>query len=300
METKVLLIDDSVTVQKVVALTLDKSAFDLNYAKSRNEVIRVIKERCPDVVLLSDHLTDIQASSFPKELEAILGPTFALPSFILITTGEPKPMRHYAGVLKKPFVPAELQKIVKEVSQRHRGVEDFGNDRGLKHLGEMSPPPKQDNDRELEQVFNHAFADEGKLVEETFRGGSAPLPEGEDAWGRAVPATSKQHLVSVEELWHEKPSSFSPSKPQNASQDLWTSGRVVELESDADLLGSDESMAYKATLENKVEEKLLGQDLERIVGQVLERVIPPIVERLVKQRLEELLASEERAVDGKL
>ncbi len=45
MRKRVLLIDESLTVQKVVALTLDKSRFSILYAKTRAEAMRLVRGR---------------------------------------------------------------------------------------------------------------------------------------------------------------------------------------------------------------------------------------------------------------
>ena len=69
MKKKILLIDESLTVQKVVALTLDKAKYQLSFAKSRPEVMKLVLENPPDLILLSDQMSDMSVGNFPKEME---------------------------------------------------------------------------------------------------------------------------------------------------------------------------------------------------------------------------------------
>src|SRR5215212_4572112 len=98
MKKRVLLVDESLTVQKVVALTLDRHRFAILYAKSRAEAMKLITESPPELILVSDHVADITASSFPKEVEAWMGRDQGLPPVVLITGQDIKEHRHYAAV----------------------------------------------------------------------------------------------------------------------------------------------------------------------------------------------------------
>jgi CheY-like chemotaxis protein len=54
MNLKVLLIDSGVTVQKIVALSLDKSKYSGLFVASKEEAKKQILEQKPDLVLVSD------------------------------------------------------------------------------------------------------------------------------------------------------------------------------------------------------------------------------------------------------
>ncbi len=114
MKSRILLIDESLTVQKVVSLTLDKDSYDLAFAKNRREAITEIKERTPQLILLSDQMKELKASHFPKEVEAWLGRDHELPKSVLITSQNISEMKHYVAVLKKPFTPGALEEVVSQ------------------------------------------------------------------------------------------------------------------------------------------------------------------------------------------
>ena len=88
MKKRILLVDESLTVQKVVSLTLDKQRYAVLYARSRAEVMKMIVESPPELVLVSDQVSDIHWQSFPKEVEAWLGREHELPRIIFAAASE--------------------------------------------------------------------------------------------------------------------------------------------------------------------------------------------------------------------
>lgn len=165
MKTHILLIDESLTVQKVVALTLEKSAYTVHFAVNRKEAGRLIVENTPHLILVSDQVKDLNAATFPKEVETWLKRNHDLPPMILITSHDIKEMRHYAGVLRKPFAPQVLKAVVESHAKIAPGET-------------IAPPPVDDFEEErLEKAFNHRFSDEAQLVNETFgQTSQAPVP----------------------------------------------------------------------------------------------------------------------------
>jgi CheY-like chemotaxis protein len=249
MKRNILLIDDSLTVQKVVALTLDKNLYEVHYAKTRTEAIKGTLERTPDVILISDSFRDIHWQSFPKEVEAWLARNYDLPAIILITSQDIAEAKHYAGVLRKPFTPQILQSMVAAFTP---GIDEDDKPTQLITKAALDP---DEADRKLQKTFNDTFASEEKLMEKTFQ------------------------MQKEEESM----------KPNN---DLWSVSASSSSSVPA-VLGSGDSMAYKAVLENKVEQELVSKDLDAIVNNVLSRLVPPIVERLVQERLDQLMREQE-------
>ena len=247
MKRYILLIDDSLTVQKVVALTLDKNKYDVHYAKSRTEAIKGVIERTPDVILISDSFQDIHWQSFPKEVEAWLSRNYDLPSIVLITTQDIEEAKHYSGVLRKPFTPQVLQALIAAFAPTADE-----NDKPTQLISGVTADA-EDSDRRLQKAFNDTFANEAKLTERTFQ-----MHEEEEAM-------------------------------KQPGSDLWSAGPAQS----SPVLGANDSMAYKASLENKVERELESKDLDSIVDKVLSKMVPPIVERLVQERLDQLMREQE-------
>lgn len=183
MKKLVLLVDESLTVQKVVALTLDRNRFQVAYAKSRAEVLRQFSENVPDVVLVSDQVPDLPAATFPREVETWLARRAPTPPFVLITAQEGADARQYAATLKKPFSPQKLLQTVTDLLPKAAPtaapspVASRGQDESTEDLGEQR----------LQRMFNESFSDEARLVRETFENPAA-RPETPRAVGTAAPA----------------------------------------------------------------------------------------------------------------
>lgn len=253
MKRKILLADDSLTVQKVISLTLDKAQYELHFARNRKEVLKAVASEAPELILVSDHLNDLQWASFPKELEAWLGRGATVPALVLMSSRELTEAKHYSAVLKKPFTPNELQAVVATYLP----------------AADSDGTGKTDS---LQDLFQDNFSNEASLVDATL----------ENLWEAPMGTTRESNVPprpeSVGELWGGAPIGGS-TKPGNAA-----------------VLDASDSLAYKATLENQVQNQLGSSQLDAAVERVLERVLPPIVERLVSSRLDQLLKEQEEAL----
>lgn len=265
----ILLVDDSVTVQKVLSLTLDKQRYHLKFATSRAELMKMFLDEPVQLVLLSDQIADIQWSSFPKEVEAWLGRVDNVPPFVLITHRDIKDARNYAAVLKKPFSPDALRSAV-ENSIKPMDAAAFIRASKVTAEGDS-----------FEQVFNHRFHDETDLVRATLR--TEPTMMEDDVNSDALWEEDQEKTQQQETKTMQAPSQHQPALKPKAK----------------DILNSEDSMAYKIQLESQVESDLKTHNLMEAVDKVLARMVPPIVERLVQERLDKLLKEQEQWVDMK-
>lgn len=277
-------------MQKVVALTLDKAKFNVTYAKTKAEAMSAISDEIPDLILASDQVADLDASSFPTEVEAW---TSGQRVTVLLVTGQDiTEQRHYAGVLRKPFSPQDLQKIVSANIQAPAA-----------RATHREQPSNEHTD--LGERFHDTFRDETSLVEETFsteledeeptmvniptQGRNRPDPQ------RPTPPPSKEEQSSDEMLW--SPPSRASSESNTGSWNV--SPQPNKNQTASTIMSSEDSMAFKATMERQVSDKLQHEDLQQAVSKVLDKILPPIVEQLVQQRLDQLLEEQEQWVDLK-
>lgn len=288
MKSKVLLLDESLTVQKVVALTLDRNRYTIAYAKTRAEVMKAVMENAPDIILVSDQVSDLNISVFPKEVESWSGRDRRCPPLVLITNQDIKEMRHYQAVLRKPFSPQALQAVVQQFAQRQ---EETRTTPGI---------DLADDDHRLQKMFNDSFSDEQRLMRETLAHEEekeertlltipAPPPTPSKGHRPPVPMPKPQTPESVAELWGGMPSAAPPDLPAPEARPR----------ASTELMGAADSMAYKATLESQIESFLRSQNLEKMVHTALENLIPSIVERLAKEKLDQLLNDQQSYVELK-
>jgi DNA-binding response OmpR family regulator len=273
MKKKILLLDESLTVQKVVALTLDRDKFAVTNAKARSEAMKLVLDAPPDLLLVSDQVAGVSVSAFPKEVEAWVGRDRRVPPLILITSQDLSEHRGYAAVLKKPFAPQALQAAVGEAIQIGQASDTDS--------GQLDDA----DDQRMQRVFNDAFSDEASLVAQTFQ---TEIDQEEETLLTIPAPTSRTQkrsgpppVESVATLWGKASDAETPRREE------------------VHVLGAEDSMAYKVQLEQQVSKQLEGYDLEEIVHRVIQKVVPAIVERLASERIEQLLKENESFVELK-
>lgn len=290
MKKRILLIDESVTVQKVVSLTLSKGDYQVLYARNRQEVLKMVVDTPMDLILLSENISGLSWQTFPKELESWLGKTTSVPPVALITGQGINEAKHYVGVLKKPFTPQGLQDLVSRV---------VGDDIDAVLSAGHSESSAVDAEDHLKNSFNRAFADEGDLARQTFAGVNPNFSE----QGAPLPKTAAQ--LWQNEVSNERAPQRVPGEAKERTADLWgtqslpvqaLSEDLTMMQHENPVLTSEDSMAYKSALEHEVKSKLQNQDLYPMVERALVELLPPIVERLVQERLDRLLKEHEESL----
>lgn len=297
MKKKILLVCESLTVQKVVSLSLEKSRYTLSFAKTRAEAMKLVIDEASDLILVSDSVSDINSASFPKEVETWIGGSRISPPVVLISAQEVKDQKHYAAILKKPFSPQALQSIVLQYTnsgEYEAGHQDF---RTFNKQDEFE-------DQRLQQIFNDTFNDESSLMKETFRVDSQGRSEQFSGQMTNKDLESTDSWISDKpSLWGAKQQEEIPKRPSsdtanNSSQKedtLWSINPGGGEASQKNLNQNDRLVA----LEKSVEANLDEQGLNEIVSKILDKVVPPIVERLARERLDELLAEQQKFIELK-
>lgn len=268
MKKNVLLIDESLTVQKVVALTLDRQRYNVQNAKSRSEAMKVILDAPPDLILVSDQVPSINASSFPGEVESWAGKDRQMPPLVLITSQDITEFGRYVGVLKKPFSPQALQAVVAQFAAVDSAAQILAD--------------TPETESRMQKIFHESFNDEADLVRQTFQNEY----ESEEKTLLNIPQQNKNQQ------------SASPRKAPESAAELWgvadpkshlQGGAQEEEEAGIAVMGAEDSMVYKAALESQIERFLRSQDLEAMVMKAVEKMVPPIIEKVARERIDRLL-----------
>jgi hypothetical protein len=121
---------------------------------------------------------------------------------------------------------------------------------------------------------------EQKVLENLWESPAAPV----------VNPETRPQTESVSDLWGGGSSSSSFMESQSQTPH-------APVDSEPQILRTEESLAYKSLLENQVQQKLESQNLNEMVEKVLARLLPPLVERLVQERLDQLLTEQEQDLD---
>ena len=126
MPHKLLLVDDSVTIQRVVQLTFVDEDVEVVTVGDGSRVIDAIREETPDIVLVDvdmPHKNGYEVTAFVKS-----GPAHDVP--VILLTGAFNPVNEVQarkagcdGILVKPFKPKQVIEKVRELLNS-RGVTD--------------------------------------------------------------------------------------------------------------------------------------------------------------------------------
>jgi len=119
MGKKLLVADDSVTIQKVIKLALSSEGYNILAVSEGIEAIRAIQEERPDVVLIDVALPGADAYAVKKAINA--DPKLASIGFILMASAFERVDEalsdevKFSGRLIKPFDPSHLRKAVADL-----------------------------------------------------------------------------------------------------------------------------------------------------------------------------------------
>lgn len=283
MNHKVLLIDSGVTVQKIVALSLDKSKYSGLFVASKEEAKKQILEQKPSLVLVSDRAGGIEWQRFPKEVETWLGRGGQVPAMVLLASGDIREAKHYQAVLQKPFTPQALQDVLDGLINKEKNA-----GQSLSSYSQLFQEAETEDETSGGLSLNFDLNSENEQKPATTaRQQLENLWDNSPAPSVIVPEPKPYQSETVADLWGGNPTAEVSTK--HDSQDV--------KESEPQILRTEESLAYKSLLENQVQQKLEAQNLSDIVEKVLARLLPPLVERLVQERLDQLLTEQEQDTD---
>jgi len=119
---KLLVADDSLTIQKVIRLSLSNEGYEIQAVSQCSEALEEIALFLPDLVLIDVSLPE--QSAFEVKRIVNEDPRFAQTRFILMSSAFEQVDEHqvemlgFHGHLTKPFDPAHLRKILLEALQQ--------------------------------------------------------------------------------------------------------------------------------------------------------------------------------------
>jgi CheY-like chemotaxis protein len=170
MGHKLLVADDSVTIQKVIKLALSSEGYEISVSSAGGGLISAIKQVRPDIVLIDVSLPDKNA----YEIKAAVNkdPTLSSVKFILMYSAFEKIDEALAeslafhGRLIKPFDPSNLRRIisdllksqtpasvpVQEESSVELAIEETASEELAEELLTVAPPPLPNVEPEPEPV----------------------------------------------------------------------------------------------------------------------------------------------------
>lgn len=302
MGKKLLVADDSLTIQKVIKLALSSEGYDILAVSEGKEAIRAIQDEKPDVVLIDVALPGSDAYEVKSAINAVSA--LASTSFILMSSAFERVDEkrvdevRFQGRLIKPFDPSHLRKSVGELMKKAPAApvtaavtsaaekdddlppvrdslplmteEDFAKEEDTP----PPPPPQQEEEENLENDIRDLTESTIKMsgldefqwnLDDSKKMKAAPTP---------APAAERTREIQAS---HIKPMISLPSKP------IDDGGTNFPLNSTTTT--QTQNQFTRAEIE-----QMIRKDVEAAVEKLAREAVPQIAEAMIRREIEKILA----------
>jgi CheY-like chemotaxis protein len=315
---KILVADDSLTIQKVIRLALSGDGYEIQTVSDGKEALEQASLFRPDVCIIDVSLPKYDAYQIREKF--IQAPDLKNIPVILMSSAFEKVDETrmnslgFAGHLVKPFDPSHLRSTLLAVSDRAaafdpvietintpapegiqpevQGLDDFGPI-------SLSPPPKKTGFEEFPPIGNDyqgGLDDIQELAKNTFEMSGLNQHD----WGMIEPgrAPEQEPPPPVEEITIEvgrtgTPPPFSGSIQENGSFDV-LNAPAPEISAEEPRYSQVELQTLIKAEVSRVLEEMHFQIQDRInheMKQFTEEYIPNLAERIIKEEIHKLLSN---------
>ena len=278
-DKKLLVADDSLTIQKVIRLALDKEGFEIRAVSTGQDAIEEISIFKPDIVLIDVSLPDKTAFDVKREFEDSSSHNsvkFVLMSSAFEEVDEAQVAETgFHGRLVKPFDPSHLRKSLAEVLVNHPAAKAAS---GATALGKDLWEEPADNSEDIKKMTQETISMSGLDQFEWSINEAAKKPLS----GAPIGNSSVELEYSEPELRppsrlldaHETTLDLAPSVP---SEDI----RAFDIASEA---------AQTAPTPQQMED-MIRQQLRETIQNMAEKLLPDIAEKIIKSEINKLLSN---------
>lgn len=306
MGERILLADDSFTIQKVVSLALADEPFEIKTVSSGDAVMDTIREFKPDLILLDINLSGKSGYELCEMIKS--SPLYAhIPIVLLRGTFEPyDPERlknlKYEEIITKPFDSAMFSSRIKEILRRKKEELSYPTTLPEEVKEEEIPPPEEiPFSEEVEIRTEEAKGEEpvfaGKtwesIAQEAILGeeGEEVNPFLEEEVMETKPAEEVSELPPDEFILEitEKPAAEIPLTIETQPKREEVVERVEKEPLETHPFKGEEAPIYlsEESIE-KIAKRVVEMISPEIIKEVAWEVIPDLAEIIIKEELEKI------------
>lgn len=232
MAERILIIDDSVTIQKVIRIALARFDFEIEISSNYLEAFAVVNQNPPHVIIADSALSGFKT---PKDYRKLTIEAKGAPIILLVGTydkvdEEAFRKEGFEWFIKKPFESDDIVEIVRNVLNREGGLEDKGtvtltssNENKNNDLGLNREVDKASDSSPKKQVGGSMEVDLGTLPPppEGVSSGSFDLDEKTSPTGSLppIPDFSDDSFLSKEADYKEKSDGYYDEKQNQNTKD---------------------------------------------------------------------------------
>lgn len=280
-EKKILVADDSLTIQKVIRLALANEGYEIQALSDGSEAIEQISLFRPDAVLIDVSLPGKTAFELKRAINGISDLShvcFVLMSSAFEQVDETEANElHFDGRLVKPFDPAHLRQVLKDVLAKA----DAKRPETRIELNQPDESPFSDDLWNKNEQGSGGESDIKKLTESTIKmsgldnfqwniNETARLPDFEPTQDRDPVIMPPPRMLERD----ESPLDFSPQQEERPAP-------PVQIE-------AHESRALP--ISNEEMERLIRDQLKETLERMTKQLLPNIAERIIKEEINRLLS----------
>ena len=279
---KILVADDSLTIQKVIRLALSNEGYEIHAVSDGKEAIEQIALFRPDVVLIDISLPIKTAIEVKQDVGT--DPDLKKTKFVLMSSAFEQvdetsiASAHFDGRLIKPFDPAHLRQVLSDVLKRPTSMSQEVNLSDDLWSSPPPPPPAFSKDEDIKQLTEDTlkmsgFEDQGWNINESH---IETIGDRTLSFIQSQEPELPPHPQMVE--LDDSGFKFDPPPPPTV--------RLDENENEAP---SKNNNGVVALNQNDLE-KLVHTQLEETLRKMIKTTLPDIAEKVIKEEIKKLLS----------
>ncbi|MGA1862363.1 response regulator [Deferribacter thermophilus] len=171
---KIMLVDDSITIHRVIDLSLDEEKYQVVKTFSADEAMQKLNEITPDIVLLDNKLPDVKIDDFIREIKSKVPQIVVILLVGAFDSFDEADLEKYGAdsYLLKPFNSQALEEAIEkyskiEITQETAVEEETGQSEDVQELLSSVEEMEPEVDKELES-FEDIISQEDEQIEESL------------------------------------------------------------------------------------------------------------------------------------
>lgn len=311
MGKKLLVADDSLTIQKVIRLALSNEGYEIQAVSDGQELMEQVSLFRPQIIIVDASIPKKSAFEIKKELDnEPQSPKVILMSSAFDEIDEAAVSQlHFDGRLTKPFDPAHLRQVLNSVSGRSEfssTVNDFSDDIWDGTQGtDLNDDESIDDIKKLTEdtVKQSGWLDDSNDSQSSHSDVEFNIPpprqtDDSTGWGFNETAMSPQSVgdKTLADMWMKEPTLEPPSNvfsdsdsPQFDINDVNDLNQETNNELSNDFVSSINDIEINEPTQTK--SSINTGEIEKIVAEELKKILPQIAEKVIKKEIDKLLRS---------
>lgn len=294
MSYKLLLADDSLTIQKVVELVLAPEGFEIRALNDGEQALRAMESFMPNIVLADIEMPKLNGYQLCEKIKNNMA-TAQIPVILLAGAFEPFDEEYAKSVFADDFIikPFESQELISKVKALLVGFE---------------PSKKEESEEIQEEIYEEEQVSVGNVPEVAVEAVPEPSVPAEGLkWDEEMPAAEeKPEEQAMADEEYEAKIALSP-EVKDFEEELAEAMKKEE-EPSQEIAGTPLEMPQQEEVrvisEQQIPEKITGEAIQEVslmiknsIETTISTIAPEIIENVTRELVNDLLQSLRGEID---